>query len=59
MTSHLGTGNLFLNVTGNVTQKAGDTITAAGLALMVDGTTTLNDPANNVITLAANTGGTI
>ena len=55
----LGTGNLFLNVTGNVTQKAGDTITAAGLALMVTGTTTLTDPGNNVTTLAANTGGTI
>ena len=38
MTITLGTGNLFLNVTGNVTQNAGDTITAAGLALMVTGT---------------------
>ena len=39
----LGSGNLFLDVAGNVTQQAGDTITAAGLALMVDGTTTLTD----------------
>ncbi|MCP4853815.1 MAG: hypothetical protein GY903_04915, partial [Fuerstiella sp.] len=50
----LGSGNLFLDVTGNVTQTA--TITAAGLALMVDGTTTLNS-ANDVDTLAANNGG--
>ena len=55
----LGTGNLFLNVTGNVSQNAGDTITAAGLALMVTGTTTLTDPGNNVTTIAANTGNTI
>ncbi|MCP4169273.1 MAG: hypothetical protein GY758_00690, partial [Fuerstiella sp.] len=52
----LGTGNLFLDVTGNVTQQAGDDITAAGLALMVDGTTTLNS-ANDVDTLAADNGG--
>ena len=52
----LGTGNLYLDVTGNVTQQAGDTITAAGLALMVDGVTTLNE-ANNVDTIAASNGG--
>ena len=46
-------------MTGNVTQNAGDTITAAGLALMVTGSTTLNEPGNDVNTLAANTGGTI
>ncbi len=55
----LGTGNLFLNVTGNVSQNAGDTIIAAGLALMVTGSTTLTDPANNLTTIAANTGDTI
>ena len=54
----LGTGNLFLGVTGNVTQQAGDTITAAGLALMVSGDTTLNE-ANDVDTLAADNGGSI
>ncbi len=53
---NLGTGNLFLDVAGNVTQQAGDTITAGGLALMVDGVTTLNE-ANNVDTLAASNGG--
>ncbi len=55
----LGLGNLLLNVTGNVTQVAGDTIVANGLALMVTGTTTLTDAGNNVATLAANNGGTI
>ena len=54
-----GTGNLFLDVAGNVTQQAGDTITAGGLALMVDGTTTLTDPANNVVNFAADNGGII
>ncbi len=51
----LGVGDLFLDVTGNVTQTAA--ITAAGLGLMVDGTTTLNNVANNVTTIAANNGG--
>ncbi|MEZ6134697.1 MAG: hypothetical protein R3C53_07290 [Pirellulaceae bacterium] len=51
----LGTGDLFLDVTGNVSQTAA--ITAAGLGLMVDGTTTLNNVANNVTTLAADNGG--
>ena len=35
----LGSGNLFLDVAGNVTQTTTGTITAAGLALMVDGNT--------------------
>ncbi len=51
----LGVGNLFLDVTGNVTQTA--VITAGGLGLMVDGTTTLNNVANNVNTIAADNGG--
>ena len=54
----LGSGNLFLDVAGNVTQTTTGTITAAGLALMVDGNTMLG-LGNNVATLAANTGGTI
>ena len=37
----LGSGNLFLDVAGNVTQTTTGTITAAGLALMVDGNTML------------------
>ena len=48
-----------LDVAGNVTQQAGDTITVAGLALMVDGTTTLTEAANNVTDFAALNGGTI
>ena len=55
----LGSGNQFLSVTGNVSQNAGDTIRAAGLALMVGGTTTLTDAANNVATIAADTTGTL
>ena len=53
----LGTGNLLLSVTGNVTQQAGDDITAAGLALMVGGTTTLQNAGNDVTTFAANNDG--
>ncbi|MCP4858655.1 MAG: hypothetical protein GY903_29620, partial [Fuerstiella sp.] len=49
----LGTGNLFLDVTGNVTQQGGDDITAGGLALMVDGTTRLDNAGNNVTNFAA------
>ncbi|MEO2016734.1 MAG: hypothetical protein ABGZ53_20450, partial [Fuerstiella sp.] len=55
----LGTGDLFLDVTGNVTQQAGDDITAGGLGLMVDGNTTLDNAGNNVSTLAADNMGTI
>ncbi len=55
----LGTGNLFLDVTGNVTQQAGDDITANGLGLMVDGNTTLDNAGNNVVTLAADNMGTL
>src|SRR2546421_486648 len=55
----LGAGNLTLNVTGNVTQTAGNVITAAGLQLLGSGTVTLNDAGNNVTTLAANYNGPI
>ncbi len=55
---NLSAGDLLLDIAGNVSQNAGDTITAAGLALVVDGTTTLT-LANNVATIAANNGGTI
>ncbi len=55
---NLGTGDLFLDVAGNVTQTAPGTITAGGLAVMVDGTTRLQ-LGNDVDTLAANTGDTI
>ena len=44
---------------GNVSQTAGDTIVANGLALVVTGTTTLTDANNNVALLAADTDGTI
>ncbi len=54
----LGSGNLFLDVDGTVTQTATGTITASGLALMVSGTTTLNQ-TNDVDTLAADTQGSV
>lgn len=54
----LRAGNLFLDVDGDVTQSATGTITAAGLALMVSGGTTL-DQANDVETLAAQTQGSV
>src|SRR5207253_2495614 len=49
----IGSGNLTLNITGNVTQVAGNVITAAGLQLLGSGSVTLNDSGNNVATLAA------
>ncbi len=49
---NLGTGSLYLDVEGNVTQTAPGTITADGLALIVDGYTEL-DLDNDVNTLAA------
>jgi hypothetical protein len=51
-------GDLLLDVAGDLSQSGTGTITARGLALMVDGTTTL-DLANDVQTLAANNGGTL
>jgi len=55
----LGTGDLTLDVVGNVTQLADNVITASGLQLLGTGTVTLNETANNVGTLAANYNGTI
>jgi ribosomal protein L24E len=49
---NLGTGSLYLDVDGNVTQTAPGTITADGLALIVDGYTEL-DLNNDVNLLAA------
>src|SRR5437762_2117402 len=55
----LGSGNLTLNVVGNVTQTAGNVITAAGLQLLGSGSVDLDEPANNVATLAASYSGPI
>src|SRR5206468_1543392 len=55
----LGSGNLTLNVTGNVTQTAGNVITAAGLQLLGSGSIHLDESGNNVATLAANYSGPI
>src|SRR5207253_425851 len=55
----LGAGSLTLNVTGNITQTAGNVITAAGLQLLGSGSVHLDEPANNVATLAAGYSGTI
>src|SRR5207249_2974710 len=55
----LGAGNLTLNVTGNITQTAGNAITAAGLQLLGSGSVHLDEPANNVATLAASYSGPI
>lgn len=52
-----GTGNVLLVAGGNVTQSSA--IIANGLGLIVDGTTTLNGLANQVMTLAADNGGEI
>src|SRR5206468_10061384 len=55
----LGAGNLTLNVTGAVTQISGNVITAAGLQLLGSGSVHLDEPANNVATLAASYSGPI
>src|SRR5258706_4731606 len=55
----LGSGNLTLNVTGNVTQTSGNVITAGGLQLLGSGSVHLDEPANNVATLAASYSGPI
>src|SRR5205814_295063 len=55
----LGAGNLARNVAGNVTQTAGNVITAAGLQLLGSGSVHLDEPANNATTLAASYSGTI
>ena len=49
-------GNLFLDVNGDVSQSTTGTINAAGLGLMVDGETVLNE-ANDIDVLAANNNG--
>src|SRR5438093_653315 len=49
----LGLGNLTLNVVGNITQTAGNVITAAGLQLLGSGSVRLDESGNNVTTLAA------
>ncbi len=48
---NLGLGDLFLASTGNVTQTA--SIQSDGLGLMVTGSTTLQDPTNDVNVIAA------
>src|SRR5439155_1325166 len=55
----LGAGNLTLNVTGAVTQTAGNVITAAGLQLLGSGSVRLHESGNNVVTLAASYSGPI
>src|SRR5436190_1145182 len=55
----LGSGNLTLNVSGNVSQVAGNVILASGLQLLGTGSVHLDDPGNNVATLAASTSGPI
>src|SRR5436305_197695 len=55
----LGSGNLTLNITGNVTQTAGNVITAAGLQLLGSGSIHLDETGNDVTTLAANYSGPI
>ena len=52
----LGEGDLFLNVDGDVSQIAAGTIDAAGLGLMVEGETVLNE-ANDVDVLATDNNG--
>jgi len=54
----LGTGDLTLVINGAVTQPNGHII-AAGLQILGSGVVTLDDPTNNVVTLAANHDGSI
>src|SRR5438477_7017965 len=55
----LGSGNLTLVDTGNVTQSASGIITAAGLQLMGAGSAHLDNSANDITTLAASFNGAI
>src|SRR5437879_7097913 len=55
----LGSGNLTLVDTGNVTQGASGIITAAGLQLMGSGSAHLDNSANDITTLAASFNGAI
>jgi fibronectin-binding autotransporter adhesin len=54
----LGAGRLSLQVTGNVSQNAGDTVSAAALAANASGGVTLGE-ANDVDTLAVQAGGAV
>ncbi|MDX1967825.1 MAG: hypothetical protein SFV23_11685 [Planctomycetaceae bacterium] len=54
-----GGNDLTLNVTGAVTQLAGNVLTASGLQLLGAGTMTLTQAANNVVTIAATYSGDI
>src|SRR5439155_946066 len=53
----LGAGNLTLNVTGNVTQTAGNVVTAAGLQLLGSRSEERRVGEENVATLAASYSG--
>src|SRR5205823_1311406 len=55
----LGSGNLTLVDTGNVTQGASGIITAAGLQLMGAGSAHLDNSANDITTMAASFSGAI
>src|SRR6185295_7837255 len=55
--AQIGTANLTLNVTGNVTQGASGPITASGLQLTGSGSVHLDNANNDVTTLAANFNG--
>ena len=50
-------GAIRFNVTGTITQNAGDDITGFGLALSGTGTTTLTNTGNNVVEFASNRDG--
>ena len=54
-TLNLGTGNLHLDISGNVTQSAG--LSGAGLALKVSGNTSLTNTNNNFEKIAGDNGG--
>ena len=54
-----GTANLTLSDTGNVTQSASGILTAGGLQLLGSGSVHLDNPNNDVSTLAANFSGPI
>src|SRR5690349_5165236 len=54
-----GSANLTVNDTGNVTQAASGIITAAGLQLLGSGSVHLDNPNNDISTLAANFSGPI
>src|SRR2546430_16828456 len=53
----LGAGNLTLNVTGNITQTAGNVITAAGLQLLGSGSVHLDEPAKDRKSVASGKSG--